>query len=82
MKVTGRLVAGGLVNATGAAVSNLANTGMQYGLLSNFLSNGTQPSQVPWGPAYGGGNIFNSAYGGNSNSPLSGLTSADYGPGY
>ena len=68
-------------NATGAAIGNAANGLSQYALLSQYMPN-NNPTQVPWGPAYGGGNIFNSAYGGNSGSPLPGLTSADYGAGY
>lgn len=33
-------------------------------------------------PEYGGGNYFNSAYGGSSQRPLNGLSASDYGPGY
>ncbi len=32
---------GAAANATGSALSGLANTGISYGLLSNFMSNGT-----------------------------------------
>lgn len=34
------------------------------------------------GDSYGGGNIFNSEWGGSSSSPLEGLTAADYGVGF
>jgi hypothetical protein len=36
-------------------------------------------SLLPAVAAYGGGNIFTDAYGGNANAPLQGLTAADYG---
>lgn len=34
------------------------------------------------GEAYGGGNIFNSEWGGSSSNPLPGLDASDYGPGF
>lgn len=68
---------GAAANATGGAISGAANTLGQYGFLSQYLnSNGTGD------PRYGGGNIFNSAYGGSSSNPLSGLSAADYGVGF
>lgn len=73
---------GAAANATGAAIGNAANSVGGYALLSNFLSNGTQPSQSPFGPAYGGGNVFTDPWGGSSQQPLAGLTPDDYGKGY
>lgn len=72
---------GAAANAAGAAIGNATGGLSQYALLSQFLSN-NNPSQVPWGPAYGGGNIFTDPYGGSSQAPLSGLSSSDYGLGY
>lgn len=68
-------------NSIGGAVSGAANTAGQYAFLSQYLNN-NNPSQSPWGPAYGGGNVLTDAYGGNSQSPLSGLSGTDYGTGY
>lgn len=61
-------------NAFGAGINGMA----QYGILGNYLSNGTQ--NAPWnGPAYGNGN---GVWGGSSQTPLNGLLPSDYGIGY
>ena len=44
-------------NATGGALSGLANTGMQYGLLNNYLSNGTQAYNPFTSYTSGGGGL-------------------------
>lgn len=66
-------------NAMGTAAGNAFNGIAQYGLLSNYLSNGTP--NAPWAgssEAYGG----NGVWGGSSAYPIAGLSPADYGAGY
>lgn len=63
-------LSGGLSGATGS-VNNA--------LLYNALGGGSGLGGLYSGDAYGGGNIFNSAYGGSASNPLPGLTAEDYG---
>jgi hypothetical protein len=51
-----------------------------FGPQGNMGQNlGSMTGAFVGGPAYGGGNIFTDAYGGNAAAPLPGLTAADYG---
>lgn len=51
-----------------------------FGPQNNFGQNlGSMTGALVGGPAYGGGNIFTDAFGGNAANPLPGLTAADYG---
>jgi hypothetical protein len=66
-------------NTMGSAFGNAAQGIAGYGLLSNYLSNGTP--NAPWaggGAAFGG----NGVWGGSSQNPLEGLSPSDYGAGY
>jgi len=73
----GQAQASGIVGGANAVTGSLSS-GVQNSLLANYL--GKSPSA--YAPAYGGGNPLMDAYGGSSGSPLPGLTSSDYGPGY
>jgi hypothetical protein len=68
-------------NSYGPAITSVGNSLMSYGILNNFLSNGTAP--ISDNAYWGGGSIFSGdAYGGSSKNPIPGLSPSDYGPGY
>lgn len=66
---------GAAANATGSAMGAGINGATMYGILGNYLSNGTSNNA---NPAFGG----NGVWGGSSQNPLEGLSPSDYGMGY
>lgn len=70
----------GAMQQPSASPQQQAMLGGMFGPQSNLGQNlGSMAGGIVGGPAYGGGNVFTDAYGGNAANPLPGLTAADYG---
>lgn len=72
--------ASGIVGGTNALMGGINNLATYSALANNGMGGSSTYSLS--GPSWGGGNIFNSAWGGSSNNPLPGLNPEDYGAGF